>query len=90
MSEIILDQDFWVHTFGLCSKCVLKKITTVIQQYVIQYIYKTSFDYRVATLPGNLEFDNLGKNNLEKPGIFNNFNIFSNKISIWHKYLSFK
>ena len=26
--------------------------------------------FRVATLPGNLEFDNLGKNNLEKPEIW--------------------
>ena len=25
--------------------------------------------YRVATLPGNLEIDNLGKKNLEKPAI---------------------
>ena len=30
----------------------------------------------------NLEFDNLGKKNLEKPGIFNNFYMLSSKILI--------
>ena len=42
--------------------------------------------YRVATLPGNLkknlEFDNLDRIKEEKSGIFNNFNLFSSKISI--------
>ena len=33
---------------------------------VIKVIYKVILRYRVATLPGNLEFDNLGK---KKPGI---------------------
>ena len=54
--------------------------------------------YRVATLPGNLEkygktwnwqfrkrnleFEQKSQNNLEKPGIFNNFYMLSSKISI--------
>ena len=42
-------------------------------------------DDRVATLPGNLEFDILGKKNVEKPGIFNNFYLLSTKILILHK-----
>ena len=35
----------------------------------------------------NLEFDNFEK---KKPGILNNFNMFSSKISIWHKNISYK
>ena len=43
----------------------------------INYFYKVFLFLvsRVATLPGNLE----------KPRIFNNFYMFSSKISTWHK-----
>ena len=59
---------------------------------IVHQIKTESFGIRcrVATLPENLEFDNLGKNNLEKPGIFNNLTCLVVKFGFDTKNLSYK
>ena len=48
------------HAFILFFRCFVVNPTKLALQQQL---------YRVAKKPGNLEFDNLGKKNLEKPGI---------------------
>ena len=76
---------------SLLQQIVVEKSTKVKAKFNLKQSskinYVISLISKVATLPGNLEkprnWDFLL--NMEKTRIFNNFNMFSSKISIWHR-----